>query len=194
MSKASIRNYIISIRKTLNKCTKSTSEKIVLQKLNHVVSKTNSKVGVYLSTTHEFSTRDIISNLLLQNHEIYFPVINPYHKRSMFFQKRLSNTKYCANKYNIKEPIFNPIDVVSPWELDYVIVPIIAFNLNLKRLGMGGGYYDYTFRYIKGISNPKLIGIAFDFQYRNEIPVDSWDLQLDYIITPSKLYEKYANT
>ena len=112
----------------------------------------------------------------------------------MFFQKRLSNTKYCANKYNIKEPIFNPIDVVSPWELDYVIVPIIAFNLNLKRLGMGGGYYDYTFRYIKGISNPKLIGIAFDFQYRNEIPVDSWDLQLDYIITPSKLYEKYANT
>ena len=72
-------------------------------------------------------------------------------------------------------------------EIDLVIVPGAAFDVNCNRLGLGGGYYD---RFLKLAINAKKIALAFDFQIVENLPVMPQDETVDLIITPEKLFEK----
>ena len=86
------------------------------------------------------------------------------------------------NKYGIPEP--EQIKKIFP---DIILVPLVAFDIKLYRLGYGGGYYD---RYIDKISKKKKllkIGIAHSCQKINRVPVNKYDKKLDIIIT-----EKYV--
>ncbi len=80
----------------------------------------------------------------------------------------------------IKEPTGTPY---SPEVLDVVIVPGVAFDFHGYRLGYGGGFYD---RFLKDLSAFK-IGVAYDFQLVHELPRSEHDVQMDLIITPSKI-------
>ena len=83
-----------------------------------------------------------------------------------------------VNEYGIPEPIKKKI--VYP---NILLVPLVAFDKNLNRIGYGGGFYD---RYIKKISKIKkifTIGLAYSFQQVKKIPVNNYDIKLDYIIT-----------
>ena len=82
------------------------------------------------------------------------------------------------NKYGIPEPTSNKI--VYP---DMLLVPLVAFDKYLNRLGYGGGYYD---RYIsKAFDKKKIIkiGIGFSFQKVKKVPINRYDKKLNYIIT-----------
>ena len=69
------------------------------------------------------------------------------------------------------------------------MIPLVAFDVNLNRLGYGGGYYD---RYLEKISKQKKIikiGIAYSFQKIPKIPINNYDIKLDCIITEKKIYK-----
>ena len=86
------------------------------------------------------------------------------------------------NTYGIPEP--EKIKKVIP---DILLVPLVAFDSRLYRIGYGGGYYD---RYIEKFSNKKKllkIGIAHSCQKINRVPINNYDKKLDLIIT-----EKYV--
>ena len=66
---------------------------------------------------------------------------------------------------------------------DVLLVPLVAFDANLNRLGYGGGYYD---RIIQKLENKKKIlkiGLAFSFQRVKKVPIFKYDKKLDYILT-----------
>ena len=82
------------------------------------------------------------------------------------------------NKYGIPEP--EAKNIVYP---DVILIPLVAFDKNLNRLGYGGGYYD---RLIKKLSKKKKIikiGLAFQAQKINQVPTNIHDQKLDYIVT-----------
>ena len=82
------------------------------------------------------------------------------------------------NKYGIPEPDSKKIIYPS-----FLLVPLVAFDMQLNRIGYGGGFYD---RYIKKIKKKKkilTIGLAYSFQKVREIPIDEHDTKLDFIIT-----------
>ena len=82
------------------------------------------------------------------------------------------------NRYGIPEPISNK--VIYP---NILLVPIVAFDKNFNRVGYGGGFYD---RYIKKIKKNKkilTIGLAYSFQKVTEIPLNKYDIKLDFIVT-----------
>ena len=82
------------------------------------------------------------------------------------------------NTYGIPEPISKK--KVYP---EILLIPLVAFDNELNRLGYGGGYYD---RYISNLSNKKniiKIGFGFSFQKINKLPINKYDKKLDYIIT-----------
>ena len=82
------------------------------------------------------------------------------------------------NKYGIPEP--ETQNIVYP---DVLLVPLVAFDKNLNRLGYGGGYYD---RLIAKISKKKKIikiGLALSIQEVDEISINKYDQRLDYIVT-----------
>ena len=82
------------------------------------------------------------------------------------------------NKYGIPEP--ESKDIVYP---DILLIPLVAFDKNLNRLGYGGGYYD---RLIDKLSKKKKIikiGLALSIQKIDKVPTDAYDQKLDYIVT-----------
>ena len=105
-------------------------------------------------------------------------------EKTLHFALYEQNDPLVPNQYNIPEPLPRA-PIISPEELDLVLVPLVAFAANGQRLGTGGGYYDRTFAFLRAGKNPKpkLIGYAFAAQKAESLPVDSWDLQLHVVVT-----------
>lgn len=78
---------------------------------------------------------------------------------------------------------------ISAELLDLVLVPLVAFDGKGQRLGMGKGYYDHTFSFLKTNLNlkqkPFLLGVAYDLQRVLKLPSEAWDIPLDSIATES---------
>ena len=96
----------------------------------------------------------------------------------MDFFKWSTNDPLKINKYGIPEPISQKIR-----HPNILLIPLIAFDKDLNRVGYGGGFYD---RYISRIRKNKRIlkiGIAYSFQKVKKIVTNKYDIKLDYIIT-----------
>ena len=85
-----------------------------------------------------------------------------------------------VNKFGILEPK-NSIKEIIP---DLIMVPLVAFDNRLNRIGYGKGYYDRSLRKISKIKkNAISLGIAYSFQKCRKIPTNKHDFKLDYIFT-----------
>ena len=82
------------------------------------------------------------------------------------------------NKYGIPEPF--PKKLIYP---DIILVPLVAFDKNLNRLGYGGGYYDRVINKLSKKKDILKIGLALSVQKINNVPVTKYDKKLDYIVT-----------
>ena len=93
--------------------------------------------------------------------------------------------------WNYQEPLnINNFGVLEPRKSneqvipDLVMVPLVAYDNQLNRLGYGKGYYDRSLRKIKKIKkNIVFLGIAHSFQKYKKIPINKYDYKLDYILT-----------
>ncbi|MGQ4002265.1 5-formyltetrahydrofolate cyclo-ligase [Francisellaceae bacterium CB300] len=183
MSKSVIRKELLNIRNNL--ANKDALSKIINLKVIDFIDTLDEKnpklkIASFLSLPNEISTSIINSSF-----EVYLPIVHPTIKHGLWFVK--NNGNYYKNKFNIKEPYYKSTDIIAPWELDVLIVPIVGFNNDKYRMGMGGGFYDYSLSFKKPHKNPITIGIAFDEQQNNDIIIDSYDIQLDLIITPTRI-------
>ena len=86
--------------------------------------------------------------------------------------------------YGIPEPAADKVRPVEPEQIDLVIVPGVAFDLQGNRLGYGGGYYDRFFEVLQ--PDCKLVAIGFELQIVPEIPVEEWDQQVDGLVTEDR--------
>ena len=96
----------------------------------------------------------------------------------MLFAKYDIQSELVKNNFGIFEP--KDKEFVDIEEIDIALIPCVAFNDKLFRLGMGGGFYDRTF---SKKSSTILIGMAYSFQYENESFQEKHDIKLDYVIT-----------
>lgn len=83
----------------------------------------------------------------------------------------------------IMEPSVDSV-TVEPSEVQMVVVPGVAFDKDCRRLGRGKGYYD---RLLSRVHCPK-IGLAFDWQIVEAVPVDDWDVALDSVVTSTTVF------
>lgn len=140
-------------------------------------------VGSYLSLGGELSTGPI-NEFLMQNHELALPHMNLKEKGLMDFYAYKKGDPLIENRFHILEPEKLEQNYVSPDKFEALIVPLVAFDLKGNRLGMGGGYYD---RMLKKLSYQcLLIGVAYDFQELDSVPIDTWDMPLNEVITPTR--------
>ena len=89
-----------------------------------------------------------------------------------------TNDPMKINKYGIPEPISNLIKYP-----DILLVPIVAFDKDLNRIGYGGGFYDRYIKKIKKIKKVIIIGLAYSFQKVKKIPINKHDIKMDFVIT-----------
>ena len=169
------RKEMLLVRKNItDKKKKST---IIVDKIIKLdVYKKSHIIALYNSMINEVDTSLLIENAL-QNKVVLLPrIIN----NEMKFIEINNDTKYENNKLGFKEPIGN----IYNNKIDLIIIPGIAFDRNLNRLGFGKGYYDkYLFN--KDIYK---IGICFDEQVLVSLPIDSHDIKMNLVITEKEFY------
>lgn len=144
-------------------------------------------VALYISVDGEIDTHGVIEWCLAKGKKVALPVIHPFSKGQLLFLKYDKNTVMNPNRYNIPEPELNVQNVVPLNHIDIIFTPLVAFDNQGNRLGMGGGYYDRTLQfYQQGKKGPYPIGLALDIQEVENLPTDTWDVPLPEIITPTR--------
>jgi 5-formyltetrahydrofolate cyclo-ligase len=84
-----------------------------------------------------------------------------------------------------------PFGIAQPGEQadevipDIIFVPLVGFTASGHRLGQGGGHYD---RWLAAHSNRTAIGLAWDVQLCDALPIEPHDIALDAVVTPTRLY------
>jgi len=178
--KSKIRKKILKVRENKNK------EKIHIKFIkiyNLLKKKINLKkkiVGGYYPVNHEADDLKILKEFSKKKIKISLPMIKK-NFRMDFIQCSLDST-FVINQYGIPEP--SDGKVVYP---DILLVPLVAFDRKLNRLGYGAGFYDRLIQSLKKKKKIITIGLAFDFQEVYLVPVSKHDQKLDYIITNKKI-------
>ncbi|OAI49147.1 hypothetical protein AYO45_03320 [Gammaproteobacteria bacterium SCGC AG-212-F23] len=147
----------------------------------HLIFQKSQSIACYLPREEEFNSMPMIQAIWRSGKKCYLPVLLP--DRSLVFASYKINDALVPNRYNILEP--ENTERIPAQQLDLVLMPLVAFDENGGRLGMGGGYYDRTFAFTKKAvsTKPFLMGVAYALQQVDMLPQDEWDVVLDGIIT-----------
>lgn len=158
------------------------SRKITEKVVGSALFRRASYVGCYLSTDEEVNTWEIISRAWRMKKRVFVPVIGK--NRGMQFREVTANTDLYRNHFGLLEP--QQGELATARMLDIVITPVVAFDDDGHRVGMGGGYFDSTFAFLKHRNSwlhPKLVGVAFACQKVKKITPNPWDIRLFCAIT-----------
>jgi len=137
-------------------------------------------IMTYVSFRNEVDTYGIINELLKADKKVVVPVCNTS-KINLIPSRLLSIDELSFSHFGLMEPKGPYIRPVNPEEIDIILVPGLAFDKNKNRLGFGKGYYD---RFLNQVRFDSLkIALAFHFQILDILPVESWDVPMDMIIT-----------
>ena len=175
MLKSKLRKKILKIREKNNK----KNIQINFNQIIEILKKekiTKKNIGGYYPVNFEVDDLELLKKFKKNKFSISLPVIKKNFQ--MDFYKWSFSDILKINKYGIPEPEIK--NIVYP---DILLIPLVAFDKNLNRLGYGGGYYD---RLIKRISKRKKIikiGLALSVQEVDKVPINIHDQKLDYIVT-----------
>lgn len=187
-----------SIRKKRNSLTVEQQKNAAIalkvnftQHLKSLKTTKNAHIGIYFSNDGELDTSLLIKELWIQEQYLYLPIIHPFNGTTLYFQRYEENSPMTANRYGILEPKLNCSQICPLDKLDILLMPLVAFDDQGNRLGMGGGFYDKTLAryYQENWQKPILIGLAHQCQHVSALPIESWDVPLKHIITPEKIYQ-----
>ncbi|HEY7885949.1 MAG TPA: 5-formyltetrahydrofolate cyclo-ligase [Cellvibrionaceae bacterium] len=143
------------------------------------------KLALYWPNDGEIDPRLIARLAWQKNIAVYLPVLHPWQARRLWFVPFTPHTRFGKNRFGIAEPTAKR-GMISARQLDIVLMPLVAFDDEGGRLGMGGGFYDCTLAYkhhIPGASRPRLLGVAHSFQQVEKLTLAPWDVALNAIIT-----------
>jgi 5-formyltetrahydrofolate cyclo-ligase len=88
------------------------------------------------------------------------------------------------NRFGIPEPAVEPASTLAPEALSLVLVPLLGWDREGHRLGMGGGYYDRSFAFRRERPGPpSLVGVAYACQEVPALDAEPWDVGLDALAT-----------
>lgn len=182
-----LRLYIRDKRRLLSALQQEESAKLIAEKLSALsIVREAKKVALYLANDGELNLSYFITWCWQQNIAVYLPVIHPFSKNHLLFVHYQKNSDMIKNRFGIEEPKLTVTNIIPTKELDILFTPLVAFDEQGNRLGMGGGFYDRTLAYLS--TSCRMIGLAHELQKVAQLPVESWDIPLPEIITPKQHY------
>tara|TARA_B100000029_G_scaffold254121_1_gene250944 strand:- start:1819 stop:2379 length:561 start_codon:yes stop_codon:yes gene_type:complete len=178
MKKSYLRNKFLLQRKKKNLKKIKFNFSLIFKLIKKNFSNKKIIIAGYYPAYHEVDILSFLKKASEEKFKILLPIIGS--SGSMNF-----------SLWNFGEPLYvNNFGILEPKKVkrkilpDIIMVPLVAFDNELNRIGYGKGYYD---RYLKKISKIKKktisLGIAYSFQKCRKIPVDKHDFKLDYIFT-----------
>lgn len=155
---------------------------------------TDARVAGYWAVNGELALNLVIPPLLARGQQFLLPMLGA--ERQLRFAPWVAGDAVEPNRHGIPEPV-HVTAPLAPFQLDLVLVPLLAFDRRGQRLGYGGGYYDRSFSFLNEQTRPTeplLVGIGYDFQELDCIEPARWDVPLDFIATDRELIDCHAGT
>jgi 5-formyltetrahydrofolate cyclo-ligase len=145
-------------------------------------------VLAYMSFGAEFSTSELVRGTRERDKALVLPRINRPERQLDLFQVRNVDADLIAGTWGILEPNPERCARISEEEIDFVLVPGVAFDADCNRLGYGGGYYD---RLLEGLGPfATLVAAAFSVQIVDRIPIEEHDVAVDLVVTENQKYTR----
>jgi 5-formyltetrahydrofolate cyclo-ligase len=173
--------------------------RLVRLALRHRLLARGRRIGCYMPSKSEIDILPLLRTALRMGVVCYLPVVPrraliSTGRRALWFTrlagmaKRLdcSQAGWFDNRYAIPEYRPRGARRVRARQLDVLLMPLLGFDRQGWRIGMGGGYYDASLSHIKRRGHwlrPRRIGVAFSTQEVALAPHDVWDVPLDGILT-----------
>ncbi len=148
------------------------------------------RIAFYQVADGEINPRLLRDLALTEGKSCFLPVVSPDNPEFISFAPYDDKTELIENQWGIEEPPM-PEVLVPPTDFDVVFVPLVGFNEQCFRMGMGMGFYDRTFSFkiFNRRSRPLLVGLAHESQLvTGAFPVEGWDVRLDVVATDKKIY------
>jgi len=164
------------------------AEQLAELALNYAPVTAARNIALFLSVDGELNTRPLIARLWHLKKAVYLPILHPFSPGNLLFLRYSPDTPLHINKLRIPEPPLDIRQLLTLDQLDLMMVPLVAFDQQGQRLGMGGGFYDRTLQNWRQHGFLP-VGLAHDCQRVDSLPVAEWDVPLPAVMTPSRLWQ-----
>ena len=185
MTASHIRAETLGKRSSLSKDVVDSASRLVSEKILELDADKNSNiVGSYFGVRGEIDPSSLNS---IPGPKHALPVMNS----DGTLRFLIPDGPLVTGNFGIQEPSSG--EEVNPRDLDLVLVPLVAVDLNGNRIGHGAGFYDKTFSFLKLETGPQLIGLAHEFQILPSIDPEPWDVPLNLLVTENEVYRLGMN-
>lgn len=138
-----------------------------------------SRIALYKGLPREVGTDLIRERYLSAGALLYYPRV--MEDGGLSFHPHCGDDGWVRGKYGTLEPRVTPGVEGVRNGFDLIVVPGVAFDPKGRRLGRGYGYYD---RFLAGLEDDVFkVGLVFSSRLLPEVPVDSWDVPVDAVVT-----------
>ena len=173
-----LRGKLLLLRKKKYSTVKKFNYNLIFQLIKKHFNSKKIIIGGYYPANYEVNILKFLEEASKKKFKITLPVIKSQNK--MHFKLWTFNEPLNVNKFGILEPQNTKKKIIP----DLILVPLVAFDRHLNRIGYGKGYYDRSLKkIIKTKKHAIFLGIAYSFQKCKRIPVNKYDFKLNYIFT-----------
>lgn len=173
--KKELRRQIKELKQKVSNEDKKTKSLIIFRKIEELNEfKTSRTVMAYWSMDDEVYTHDFVLKWQKEK-TIILPVVKGNDLELRIFTGK--DNMATGQSFGISEPKGEKFN--KPEDIDLILVPGIAFDSNNNRLGRGKAYYDKLLKKTRAYK----VGICFDFQLIESVPVDEHDVKMDLLIS-----------
>ncbi len=144
-------------------------------------------VLIYLDIRSEVQTTELVADLIRENSKtVFIPYCQNEHLGIFRLEDFAQLEKKSFGLLEPKEELIEDSPKPSEHEIDLIIVPGLAFDSQLNRLGYGRGHYDRLLA--NELPESYRIAIAFEEQIVERIPTEKFDEPMDEVVTDLNRY------
>ena len=192
-SRNALRRSLRAQRNTLSTSQQlRAAQQLATQLATQPLFRVSRRIAVYLPNDGEIDPVPLMLRIWKMNKTCYLPVLSRLTHDRLWFAPFRPDTPLTRNRFGILEPLAPARARVVAQDLDLILMPLVAFDTQGNRLGMGGGFYDKSLAFLRTRSvwrKPHLIGLAHDFQRVDKLTANAWDVPLQAVATDQKIYQ-----
>ncbi|MEE4624580.1 5-formyltetrahydrofolate cyclo-ligase [Pseudomonas alliivorans] len=192
LSRPQLRRHLRKARRSLTRSQQREAARGLYRQLaQHPLFRRARHVSLYLPMDGEIDPRLLLRAAQRRGKATYLPVLNAWPRTCMVFQRVRPGETFRPNRFRIPEPRINRAKQRRIWALDLVLMPLVGFDDEGGRLGMGGGFYDRSLAYRARRSTwrkPVLLGLAHECQKVERLAQASWDVPLQGTVSDKRWY------
>lgn len=192
LSRPQLRRQLRKARRSLTRSQQREAARGLYRQLaQHPLFRRARHVSLYLPMDGEIDPRLLLRAAQRRGKATYLPVLNAWPRTRMVFQRVRPGETFRPNRFRIPEPRINRAKQRRIWALDLVLMPLVGFDDEGGRLGMGGGFYDRSLAYRARRSTwrkPVLLGLAHECQKVERLAQASWDVPLQGTVSDKCWY------